>query len=96
MEFHILLARATKNPLFETIIRSIMEVTKSFMVSVNPGMEYVNRVLRYHKEIHDSIKEKNFEKAKEKMKEHLLDINKKVLELAGNGRKDKPPENGIS
>lgn len=84
-EFHILLAKATKNPLYETIIRSIMEVTKSFMVSVNPGMEYVNRVLSYHKEIHDSITEKNFQKAKEKMKEHLLDINKKVIELAGNG-----------
>jgi DNA-binding FadR family transcriptional regulator len=85
MEFHILLAKATKNPLYESIIRSIMEVTRSFMVSVDPGMEYVNQVVRYHKEIHDSIMEKNFQRAKEKMKEHLLDINKKVLELAGNG-----------
>lgn len=84
MEFHILLAKASKNPLFESMIKSIMEVTKSFMGQVHPGMGYVNRVLEYHKDIYDSIKSKDFQKAKEIMEEHLLDINRKVLELTGN------------
>jgi len=82
--FHVLLAKASKNPLCETIIKSIMEVTKSFMSSLKPEMAYVNRVLDYHKEIFQSIREKNFQNAREKMEEHLLDINRKVLELTGN------------
>jgi DNA-binding FadR family transcriptional regulator len=61
-----------------------MEVTKSFMSSLKPEMAYVNRVLDYHKEIFQSIREKNFQNAREKMEEHLLDINRKVLELTGN------------
>jgi len=81
IDFHILLARSSKNPLFEMIIKSIMDVTKSFISSVKPEMAYIQKVLNYHKKIYELIKEKNFQQAKETMEEHLLDINRKVLEL---------------
>ncbi|MCJ7704064.1 MAG: FadR family transcriptional regulator [Desulfobacterales bacterium] len=81
INFHLLLAKASKNPLFEMMIESIMNVTKSFLLSVKPDIHYINRVMNYHKEILEAIKEKNLPLAKEKMEEHLLDINRKIFEL---------------
>jgi len=75
LNFHLLLAKASKNTLFEMIIGSIMEVTKNFLQSVKPEKEYINRVLVYHKEIYMAIKEKDLLIAKEKMREHLIGDN---------------------
>ena len=36
LNFHLLLAKSSRNTLFETIIESIMTVTKSFLLSVKP------------------------------------------------------------
>lgn len=81
INFHLLLAKASKNPLFEKIIESIMNVTKSFLLSVKPDIHHINRVMNYHKEIYEAIKEKNLPLAKEIMEEHLLDVSRKILEL---------------
>ncbi len=80
IDFHLLLAKASKNHLFEMIIESIMNVTKSFLLLVKPNVHYITRVMNYHKEIFEAIKEKNLPLAKEKMREHILDINRNVLE----------------
>lgn len=81
LNFHLLLAKSSRNTLFETIIESIMTVTKSFLLTVKPDAKYLNRVLNYHIAIYKAIKEKNLAIAKEKMNEHLLDANRKVSEL---------------
>jgi DNA-binding FadR family transcriptional regulator len=84
LNFHLLLAKSSRNTLFEMIIESIMNVTKSILQSVNPERAYFNRVLDYHKEIYKAIKGKKLNIAKEKMKKHLLDANRKISELNPN------------
>ena len=81
---HLLLAKSSRNTLFEMIIESIMNVTKSILQSVNPERAYFNRVLDYHKEIYKGLKEKKLNIAKEKMRDHLLDANRKISELNPN------------
>jgi DNA-binding FadR family transcriptional regulator len=81
LDFHLLLAKSSKNTLFVMIIESIMAATKSFLLTIKPDPKYLNRVLNYHKEIYKALKEKKLDIAKEKMKEHLLDANKKLSEL---------------
>jgi DNA-binding FadR family transcriptional regulator len=81
INFHLLLAKASKNPLFEIIVESIMEVMNSFLISMNPGKKYIKRILDHHKEIYEALRERNLKKAKEKMEEHLLDVNRKLYEL---------------
>lgn len=81
LNFHLLVAKASKNKMFEIISRSIMDVTKSFLLTVRPDDNYIKRVAEYHMVIYEALKEKNFQVAKEKMKEHLLDINQKILDL---------------
>lgn len=82
LNFHLLLAKASKNTLFEMIIESIMEVSKIFLQSVKPEKEYINKVLYYHKEIYKAIKEKNLIIAEEKMREHLLGDNLLLLHVS--------------
>lgn len=82
LNFHILLAKSTENSIFEMMIESISDVTKSFLLLLKPNMEYIHRVLTYHKEIYEAIKDKNLNRAKKKMEEHLLDVNRKLASLA--------------
>lgn len=82
INFHILLAKSAKNILFEMIIESIMNVTKSFLLSLKPDVKYINNVLTYHKKIYKALEEKNLPMAKQIMEKHLLDINRKFKDLA--------------
>jgi GntR family transcriptional repressor for pyruvate dehydrogenase complex len=82
MNFHLLLAKASKNALFEMIIESIMTVTKSFLLMIKPDAKYLGRVLNYHKAIYKALKERNLTVAKKKIERHLLDANRKISELS--------------
>jgi len=82
INFHILIAKSTKNLLFEMMIESIMNVTKSFLLSLKPDVKYINNVLTYHKKIYEALQEKNLHMAEQIMEKHLLDINRKFKELA--------------
>ncbi len=82
LEFHLLLARASKNTLFEMIIKSIMNVTSSFLLKVNPGVDHLQQVVNYHKEIYQALVKGDFQSAEKIMKEHLLEANKRVSDLA--------------
>jgi DNA-binding FadR family transcriptional regulator len=81
IQFHILIAKATRNTLFETIIVSIMDVTKSFLLSFKPDFQYIQNVLIYHKKIYQSIMDRDLDKAKRMMEEHILDVNQKLMSL---------------
>jgi len=82
IHFHILIAKSTKNLLFEMIIESIMDVTESFLLSLKPDIKYINNVLTYHKAIYNALKEKNLHMAEQIMEKHLLDVNRKLKNLA--------------
>lgn len=87
MHFHILLAKLTKNLLFEMIIESMMDVTKSFVEPdvkhINDNeIKYINNVLTYHKKIYKALKEKNLHMAEQIMEKHLLDVSRKLKDVA--------------
>lgn len=74
-EFHLLLAKSSKNPLFEMIIESVMNVVTSFLKDLKINKkEYGRRVLYYHKEIYQAIQRKDISAAKERMEKHLFDV----------------------
>jgi DNA-binding FadR family transcriptional regulator len=89
INFHMILAKASKNPLFEIMVESIMEVMRSFLILMNPGGKYIKRVSDYHEEIYRAVKERNLKKAQEKMEEHLLDVNRKLSGLSKNQNNQK-------
>ena len=81
LDFHMLLAKLSKNPLFEMMIEAILNVAKSFLLMMKPDVKYSMKVLKSHKQIYKAIKGKNLEVAKRKMEEHLLDVDKKLSKL---------------
>ena len=81
LEFHLLLARAARNPLYEVMIESIMNVMRSFVFSAKPEEGYINRVLNHHKEIYKAVKAKDLSMAKQKMQDHFVDIKRKYSRI---------------
>jgi len=92
LDFHMLLAKLSKNLLFEMMIEAILNVAKSFLLLMKPDVKYSRKVLNSHKQIYKAIKDKNLQMAKKKMEEHLLDINRKLSEVEKQ-RKTVFPEN---
>ena len=75
LDFHLLLAKATKNPIFELMIQSVLDVTHYYILKLTPDMKYVNGVLKCHQEIYEALKKKDKNSAKGKMSKHIMDIN---------------------
>lgn len=71
IDFHILLAKFSKNILFEMIIAGMMVIADDFIKSGLPDMKYDRRTLAFHKEIYEALRNKSVQMAKRKMEEHL-------------------------
>jgi DNA-binding FadR family transcriptional regulator len=82
INFHIILAKSSKNFLFQMIAESIMDVTESFLSSFQPEIKYVNQVLKYHKKIYKAVREKNLQEAQKIMEKHLIAVNLELTSVA--------------
>ncbi len=98
VEFHLLLGSASKNPLFEMIVESVMNVFDSFLEPMKPDIEYGNEVLASHKAIYAAIKDRNVPAAHEIMEKHLLHVNNRLLSNVrnnnGKGKKSRAGGSG--
>jgi GntR family transcriptional repressor for pyruvate dehydrogenase complex len=78
IDFHQAVAKASKNSLLIMVIDAIalilMEELKRFQFSLNDH----RNIFKFHKEITESIKRKDSEKAKALMHEHLMDVKKRL------------------
>ncbi len=54
---------------------------RSFVFSANPEKGYINRVLNHHKEIYKAVKSKDLSMAKQKMRDHFVDIKRKYSRI---------------
>jgi len=72
IDFHTLLAKFSKNILFEMIIAGMMVIADDFIKSGLPDMKYDSRTLTCHREIYEALRNKDVEMAKRKMEEHLV------------------------
>ena len=82
VNFHVLLARISKNPLFEMIQESIARIVYTFLQRLKTDVAYSTRVVQYHKDIYRAIQGKDETLAKRLMEEHILDVTGKLAELA--------------
>ena len=75
-EFHLVLARATRNPLFETILESFMTVVRAFLHNPPLVPEYFKDHPKHHRGIYEAMKDKNLGLAKRRLEAHSVWIGK--------------------
>ena len=80
MEFHLDVARATQNSLLFNMANVIRDILVSYYRKINEIMG-VERALKYHRLIFEAIRDKDEERARHWMKEHIAttidDVSKK-------------------
>jgi GntR family transcriptional repressor for pyruvate dehydrogenase complex len=84
MEFHVLLASATENPMFIIILRTLKvifyEITPKFIKKKTQA-----RTIEHHEIILEAIKKKDPKKARLQMHQHMLEIREAMKELDHKG-----------
>jgi GntR family transcriptional regulator, transcriptional repressor for pyruvate dehydrogenase complex len=73
-KFHLVLARATKNPVFEILLKILGNVTIKVLDLKLTDMERIRKHLASHKAIYQAIKSHDLDKAIKAMENHLLDV----------------------
>jgi DNA-binding FadR family transcriptional regulator len=71
MDFHVLLALATENPMFIIILKTLRV---GFNLISPPQNRIQLQTLKYHRMIFDAIKDRNPVKAREQMYRHLVEM----------------------
>ncbi len=80
--FHLALARATGNPLLETLVNVLINVVRLNPVLYPAGLDFPHESNQDHVAILEAVKKKNGAEARRLMREHLLKIEKAVLASA--------------
>lgn len=82
VSFHVLLAKASKNPLLGMIQESISRIVYTLLQSLKTDVEYSTRVVQYHKDIYRAVCDRNEALAAKLMEEHIQDVTRKLSELS--------------
>ena len=75
-EFHVILARATKNPLFEMIVESFLTVMGTFLDDPPILPENFYGHTQHHREIYEAVKNKDLRLAERLLEAHSVWIGK--------------------
>jgi len=82
LQFHRILASASRNHMFFVIVDSMMAVIADFFTRIPPDFEISKGVIAVHKEILDAIKEKNLDKAIVLLEKHIPEIGHRFRGMA--------------
>ena len=71
MEFHLEVARATKNTLLFTVFNVVRDILVNYYRKINEIMG-IDRAIKYHRLIFEAIRNRNQEEARRWMLEHIM------------------------
>jgi GntR family transcriptional repressor for pyruvate dehydrogenase complex len=84
--FHVIIARMTRNPVFEIIQIVLMNVTVKVLNLQLTDVERLKKHVSFHKAIYKAIKSRNLERAIEETEKHMLEV---ARQYSGIKRKEK-------
>src|SRR4030042_588796 len=76
LDFHVILAKLSRNPIFMMIVNSIMPIIATFVEKLNPPPDHSLKILESHRDILNEMRKGNLKKATERLEEHILFFNK--------------------
>ena len=74
IDFHVVLARASGNPVLETMLDFVNSYLAQLKLQHKPGMGFSRKVLESHKEITRAIERKDGDLAAELMLKHVIEV----------------------
>jgi DNA-binding FadR family transcriptional regulator len=80
IHFHELIAQASRNPVFIMLHNAVMDMMREFLQRFDSPPGHSKRVLANNKKILKYLKERDFEKASQAMKNHLIYV-RRMLSL---------------
>ena len=81
VDFHILLARATKNMILEIVSESLMNALHSFFSAKEKTLEFFKWHVSQHRAILDAVRKKEVSRAKRLMKGHAAALRERFTRL---------------
>jgi len=81
IQFHRLLAKASKNHVFVITLEAIMALVGDFLSHIGPNVETSGNVVRYHAAILEAIEEKDRELALQLLEQHILEVRDRLNRL---------------
>lgn len=88
IEFHRLLAKASKNPVFLIVAKSITDVVGNLLSRAKPDTETSKNVVESHEKILKAVIEKKRDEAISLLEEHFLEIKKRLNEFLDQEKKE--------
>lgn len=74
MNFHMMLARATNNPIFPIILKVLMEMTVRVMAPPSVGVERLKEHASSHRSVFDDLRNRDLAGAVAALEEHRLEV----------------------
>jgi len=81
IEFHRLLAKASKNQIFVIVVESILAIVADFFSRLEPEFEVSRRVIGKHEDLLAAIINRDREKAITLLEEHILKTGKRFQQI---------------
>ena len=81
IEFHRLLAKASKNLVFVIVVESIMTVVADFLSRLQPDLEKSWQVVEAHEEILEALIRRRKEESIALLEKHLLEVKSRLQEI---------------
>ncbi len=78
IQFHTLLAQASRNHVFFIVVESIMAIVGDFLSRIGPDVKTSDNVVSYHEDIVKAIAEKKRTKAINLLEQHLLEVRNRL------------------
>lgn len=72
--FHLLIARASKNPFYEMLLGSMINFSVHLLAMGPHRSDYIKSHMDQHREIFECLRERNLEKAQRKLENHIRKV----------------------
>lgn len=78
MQFHLAIARATRNPLLEMVLESLMNVTQTFLTGLSLIPRFLHDHVNDHRAIYEAVRDKDLRLAERRLEQHSLELEKSL------------------
>ncbi len=83
LKFHLLIARAARNPILEVLAESILEVASKAITEIRPSRDTLRHVLTRHRRVLEAIRRRDPDSAFDAMLTHIVDVQTRLAKQAG-------------